>query len=184
MAADLRDEGHMGRAIEASLAALEAGGMPYGAALVSAQGEVLMVARNRQVTSGDCTAHAELVLIRETRARLGSNALHGTTVYASGEPCAMCSGALFWAGVRRVVYAASNDVMAELLGGELLPIRCAQVLADATPPVQVDGPVGASAALDVLRVAAERRRSARQASAGLPARATCALSCKLRAIAA
>lgn len=161
MAADLGDEAHMGCAIEASLAALEAGDMPYGAVLVSAQGELLMVARNRQVTSGDCTAHAEVVLIREASARLGPAALRGTTVYASGEPCAMCSGALFWAGVRRVVYAASNDVMAEMFGGDLLPIRCAQVLADASPPVRVDGPVGAAAALAVLQEAAVRRKSLR-----------------------
>ena len=148
----------MRRAIDASVAALDAGDMPYGAALVSAQGDMLMVAGNRQVTSGDCTAHAEVVLIREASARLGPAALRGATVYASGEPCAMCSGALFWAGVRRVVYAASTDVMAELFGGDLLPIRCAQVLAGATPPMKVDGPVGADAALLVLREAAERRR--------------------------
>lgn len=161
----MRDEDHMRCAIDASQAALDAGDMPYGAALVSAQGDVLMVAGNRQVTSGDCTAHAEVVLIREASARLGPAALRGATVYASGEPCAMCSGALFWAGVRRVVYAASSDVMAELFGGDLLPIRCAQVLADADPPVQVDGPVGAAAALAVLREAAERQRAARAGSA-------------------
>ncbi len=132
--------------------------MPYGAALVSAQGELLMVAGNRQVTSGDCTAHAEVVLIREASARLGPAALRGATVYASGEPCAMCSGALFWAGVRRVVYAASTDVMSELFGGDLLPIRCAQTVAGATPPLKVDGPVGADTALVVLREAVERRR--------------------------
>lgn len=148
----------MRRAIDASLASLDAGDMPYGAALVSAQGEMLHVAGNRQVTSGDCTAHAEVVLIREASARLGPAALRGATVYASGEPCAMCSGALFWAGVRRVVYAASTDVMSELFGGDLLPIRCAQALAGATPPLKVDGPVGADAALVVLREAAERRR--------------------------
>ena len=148
----------MRRAIDASVAAFDAGDMPYGAALVSAQGEMLMVAGHRQVTSGDCTSHAEVVLIREASARLGPAALRGATVYASGEPCAMCSGALFWAGVRRVVYAASSDVMSELFGGDLLPIRCAQVLAGATPPLKVDVPVGAAAALVVLREAAERRR--------------------------
>lgn len=148
----------MQRAIDASRAALDAGDMPYGATLVSEQGEVLHVAGNRQVSSGDCTAHAEVVLVREASARLGLAALRGSTVYASGEPCAMCSGALFWAGVRRVVYAASTDAMAELFGGDLLPIRCAQALAGAIPPVRVDGPVAAEAALVVLREAAGRQR--------------------------
>ena len=144
-------------AIAASRAALEAGNQPYGATLVSVKGEVLHVGGNCQVTSGDGTAHAEMVLVREASARLGPAALRARTVYASGEPCAMCSGALFWAGVQRVVYAASNPQMAELLGGELLPIRCAEVVAGASPPMQVDGPVLAEEALAVLRDAAARR---------------------------
>lgn len=148
------DQAFMQQAIDASRAALAAGDMPYGAVLVSAQGGLLHVARNRQVSSGDGTAHAEMVLVREASARLGPTALRGSTVYASGEPCAMCSGALFWAGVRRVVFAASNPRMAALLGGDLLPIRCAQALAGSAPPVQVDGPLLADAALAVLRDAA------------------------------
>ena len=155
------DAEYMGRAIQASRAALEAGDMPYGAALVSAGGELLQVSRNRQVSSGDCTAHAEVVVVREASARLGLAALQGSTVYASGEPCAMCSGAMFWAGVRRVVYAAPTDEMARLFGGDLLPIRCVQALAGTVPPVQVDGPLEAEAALRVLREAAARPAPAR-----------------------
>jgi len=147
------DAGYMRLAIQASRTAFEAGDMPYGAVLVSAAGELLQVSRNRQVSTSDCTAHAEVVLVREASARMGQAALQGSTVYASGEPCAMCSGAMFWAGVRRIVYAAATDVMAELSGGDVLPIRCAQVLAGAVPPVQVDGPVEAEAALAVLRAA-------------------------------
>ena len=150
------DSGYMGLAIKASREALEAGDMPYGAALVSATGDLLQVSRNRQVSSGDCTAHAEVVVVREASARLGLPALQGSTVYASGEPCAMCSGAMFWAGVRRVVFAAPTDAMAELFGGDTLPIRCAQVLAGAVPAVKVEGPVGAEEALVVLRAAAGR----------------------------
>ena len=144
-------------AIAASRAALDAGNNPYGATLVSAGGEVLHVAGNNEVSSGDCTGHAEVVLVREASARLGPAALRGSTVYASGEPCAMCSGGLFWAGVRRVVYAASNEVMAEMFGGDRLPIGCAEVLAGASPPVRVDGPVLAEPALAVLRDAVARR---------------------------
>ena len=157
----MSDAEYMGLAIQASRAALEAGDMPYGATLVSATGELLQVSRNRQVSSGDCTAHAEVVVVREASARLGLAALQGSTVYASGEPCAMCSGAMFWAGVRRVVYAAPTPVMAELFGGDVLPLRCAQALAGAVPPVRVEGPVQAEAALAVLREAAARQTAAR-----------------------
>ena len=147
----------MRRAIDASRAALDAGDRPYGAALTSAAGELLHVAGNREVSDYDCTAHAEMVLVREATRRWGAAALHGSTVYASGEPCAMCSGALFWAGVRRVVYAVPADVMGRLLGGDLLPVRCADVLRGATPTVQVDGPLLAEDAVAVLHDAEARR---------------------------
>ena len=83
--------------------------------------------------------------------RLRSAALGGSTVYASGEPCGMGAAGLFWAGVRRVVFAASNEVMNDLFGGDMLPIECADVLAGASRRVQVDGPMVAGEALAVLQ---------------------------------
>jgi tRNA(Arg) A34 adenosine deaminase TadA len=68
----------------------------------------------------------------------------------------MCSGALFWSGVRRVVYAAPAPVMAEVMGGDVLPLRCAQVFANASRAVEVDGPMLEDAAVEVLREAAAR----------------------------
>jgi tRNA(adenine34) deaminase len=150
------DHEPMRLAIEASRAAVAEGNMPFGATLVSPDGALLWTARNNQVTRGDCTGHAELVLVREATAALGAPALRGATVYASGEPCAMCSGAMFWAGIRRVVFAASQDDIAAALGGDTLPIRSAQVYAGATPAVQVDGPLLGSSAIEVLREAGRR----------------------------
>ena len=152
------DIGPMRLAIAASREALDAGNNPYGAVLVSAGGEVLHVATNRQNTERDITGHAEVVLVREAAARLGAAALWNATVFASGEPCAMCSGALYWAGIRRIVYAASNEVMNELFGGDQLPIHCAEVLAGASRKVQVDGPVLADAAVAVLQEAVVRSK--------------------------
>lgn len=147
------DHEPMRRAIAASREAVAEGNMPFGATLVSPVGALLWTAKNNQVTSGDCTGHAELVLVREATAALGAPALRGGTVYASGEPCAMCSGAMFWAGIRRVVFAASQQDIIDALGGDQLPIRSAQVYAGATPPVQVDGPLLGEAAVAVLRQA-------------------------------
>lgn len=137
-------------AIDASRAALALGDEPYGAALVAPDGQVLLVAQNNQNTSGDCTGHAEMVLVRRAQAELGAPALRGATVYASGEPCAMCAGALFWAGVGQVVFAAAQPDMAAAAGGALLPARCADVLGAATPPVAVSGGVLAAQALAVI----------------------------------
>lgn len=141
-------------AIEASHEALRHGDEPYGASLVASDGRVLLVARNRQHSTSDCTAHAEMVLVRRAQSELGADALREATVYASGEPCAMCAGALYWAGVAHVVYAVPQPEMAELLGGRLLPQRAAQLLGAATPPVRVTGEVLRDEALAVLREAA------------------------------
>ena len=84
-----QDEFFMQTAIDASVTALEAGDMPFGAVLVSADGQGLLVARNNQITAGDCTGHAEMVLVREATRMLGAEKMVGATVYASGEPCAM-----------------------------------------------------------------------------------------------
>jgi tRNA(Arg) A34 adenosine deaminase TadA len=150
------DHEPMRQAIEASREAVAEGNMPFGATLVSPEGSLLWTARNNQITRGDCTGHAELVLVREATAKLGADALRGATVYASGEPCAMCSGAMFWAGIRRVVFAASQQDIIDALGGEQLPIRSAQVYAGASPAVQVDGPLLGSSAIEVLREAGRR----------------------------
>lgn len=137
-------------AIDASRQALERGDEPYGAALVGPDGQVRLVAGNTQNTTYDCTAHAEMVLLRRAQAEQGPAALQGATVYASGEPCAMCAGALYWAGVEHVVYAAPQPQMAAALGGRLLPTRCADLLGAARPPLRVTGAVLADEAMAVI----------------------------------
>jgi tRNA(adenine34) deaminase len=124
---------------DAAREAARAGNMPFGAVLVK-DGKMLWLAKNNQVTAADCTGHAEVVLIREARRALGDAATVGATVYASGEPCAMCAGAMFWAGIRRVVYGATTPDIGMALGGPSLPPRCAEVLAACEPPVKVEGP--------------------------------------------
>ena len=64
----------------------------------------------------------------------------------------MCSGAMFWAGVRRIVFAATQRDIALALGGDRLPVGCAAVLAAALPAVEVDGPLLRDEAVAVLRL--------------------------------
>ena len=141
----------MKTAIDASALAVQAGDLPFGAVLVSPEGHGLLVARNNQNTARDCTGHAEMVLVREAARMLGPDQLRGAAVYASGEPCAMCSGALFWAGVRRIVYAASSQDIVDSLGAPMLPIDSRAVLAAARPALVVEGPLLREPALAVLR---------------------------------
>jgi tRNA(Arg) A34 adenosine deaminase TadA len=144
------DERFMRLAVEASQRALDEGNVPFGASLVK-DGALLHVSRNNQITGADLMGHAEVVLVREVVNEKGRAVLEGATVYASGEPCAMCSGTLFWAGVARVVFGASQADIIEALGGAELPIRSASVFAGANPAVAVDGPVLREEAMAVLR---------------------------------
>lgn len=144
-------------AIDASRSALDQGDEPYGAVLVASDGQVLLVAQNRQNSTRDCTAHAEMELLRNAEVELGADVLQDASVYASGEPCAMCAGALYWAGVTRVFYAASQPEMAALLGGRLLPARAEQLLGAARPPLPVTGGLLREQALAVLQQAASAR---------------------------
>ncbi|HET8624460.1 MAG TPA: nucleoside deaminase [Gemmatimonadales bacterium] len=87
---------------------------PFGAVIVR-DGSVLTRGRNLGRTSRDPTAHGEMVAIRRCVADHGGAALSGTTLYTSGEPCAMCMGAILWSRIGRLVYAASVEQLATKL---------------------------------------------------------------------
>src|SRR6266851_6763942 len=82
------------------------GDFPFGAVIVR-DGQVLARGRNLGRTNGDPTAHGEMIAIRRCLADHGSAALRGSTLYTSGEPCAMCMGAILWCHLGRLVFAAS-----------------------------------------------------------------------------
>ena len=82
------------------------GDFPFGAVIVR-DGSVIARGRNLGRTTDDPTAHGEMVAIRRCLADRGSAALRGSTLYTSGEPCAMCMGAILWCRLGRLVFAAS-----------------------------------------------------------------------------
>lgn len=121
--ATLRDGGFVQRAYELAEEAARAGDHPFGALLVR-DGEVLLEARNRVVSAADVTRHAELEAVSAAWSRLDAEALAACTLYASTEPCAMCAGAIHWAGIGRVVYGVPAQELAAITGGTaLLPLR-------------------------------------------------------------
>ena len=144
------DEPFMRLAIEASASALARGDGPFGASLVQ-HGKLIHVALNNQNTQADLMGHAEVVLVREVVAQHGRALLKGGTVYASGEPCAMCCGAMFWAGIARVVYAATQSDIIAALGGMTLPIASQKVFEGSDPQVIIEGPLLREAAVAVLQ---------------------------------
>lgn len=82
-------------------------GGPFGAVVVR-DGVVLAKAANAVVASNDPTAHAEVLAIRAACVMLGTFQLGGCDLYASCEPCPMCLGAILWARLRAVYYAATR----------------------------------------------------------------------------
>jgi tRNA(Arg) A34 adenosine deaminase TadA len=83
------------------------GEAPIGAALVR-EGTMIGSAGNRTRELADPTAHAEMLVIREAAAKIGSERLFGCDLYVTLEPCVMCAGAISLARLRRLYYAASD----------------------------------------------------------------------------
>ena len=97
----------MRRALLAARSAAGRGEVPVGA-VVARGTEVLAVAGNERETTGDPTAHAELLAIRRAAEASGGWRLSGCTLYATLEPCPMCAGAAHAARLSRLVYAAPD----------------------------------------------------------------------------
>lgn len=152
---DDRDAQFLRRAFAVARRSRERGNYPFGALLVSGDGEVLMEAENTVVSGEDCTGHAEVNLMREAGRRFDPAILSRSVVYASAEPCAMCSGALFWGGVGRLVYGLSkkraSEVERDKNAGPQLSLGCRTVLAAGERPVEVEGPALEDEAEMVLR---------------------------------
>jgi tRNA(Arg) A34 adenosine deaminase TadA len=139
------DEGHLLVAIELARRSREKGNHPFGSLLVDATGRVLIEAENTAVAGGDWLGHAEFNLVRDACAKFGPEFLGSCTLYTSTEPCAMCSGAIYWSGIGRVVYALGSDTLEAIVndqeGDATLALRCREVFARGGRTVEVGGPM-------------------------------------------
>lgn len=98
----------MARAIALAHEAAEAGEVPVGALVTTADGHVLGEGRNETRARADPTAHAEILALRRAARALGNERLPGTTLWVTLEPCAMCAAAIAEARVARLVYGAAD----------------------------------------------------------------------------
>ena len=114
------------------------GDFPFGAVIVR-DGVVIARGRNLGRTTGDPTAHGEMVAIRRAVADRDVQALRGATLYTSGEPCAMCMGAIFWCGISRLVFAASMAQLATKIDQIMVTSREIAAKAKFDPIVIVGG---------------------------------------------
>ena len=123
----MQDEVFMQKAIELSRLAVAHGNEPFGAVLVK-DGEIVFTNENQIYTRHDPTFHGEAGLIREFCAQTNVTDLRDYTMYSSCEPCFMCSGAMVWVKLGRLVYGASNIELEAILGNE--GCCCSQMVFD------------------------------------------------------
>ncbi|MFZ0760322.1 MAG: tRNA adenosine(34) deaminase TadA [Candidatus Sulfotelmatobacter sp.] len=103
----MKDELWMEEALRSAQRALEAGEVPVGAVVVC-DAKVVGRGWNRNISSSDPTAHAEIIALREAGATIGNHRLADCELFATIEPCAMCAGALVHARIKRLVYGADD----------------------------------------------------------------------------
>ena len=108
----------MSRALELAQVAASEGEVPVGAVIVDPQtGDIVGEGHNRPIAGSDPTAHAEIMALRAAAARLENYRLPGLDLYVTLEPCAMCAGAISFARIRKLVFAADDPKGGAVLHG-------------------------------------------------------------------
>ena len=131
---------------EVARRARDAGDHPFGSVLIGPEGEILREQGNGySAEGGDRTAHAERLLASWAAKTLDLDTLGRCTLYSSAEPCAMCAGALYWAGVGRLVYGQSETGLKSATGAHAenptLDLPCRIVFAAGQRATEVVGPL-------------------------------------------
>lgn len=104
----------MERAFEEALKGLNGGhGGPFGAVIVR-NGTIIARAHNEVISSHDPTAHAEILALRRASAQLKTFDLRDCRIYTTCEPCPMCLGAIYWAKIKTLYYACTQEDAARI----------------------------------------------------------------------
>ena len=135
---------HLSRAADVARAAAQAGHHPFGAVLVAADGETVLLEQGNV----DTVNHAESVLARNAAARFSAQELWNCTLVTTVEPCAMCAATQYWAHIGGLVYGMSETRLLEITGSHeenpTLDLPCRDVFARGQKPIEVVGPVPAA----------------------------------------
>jgi len=141
----LDHEKYLRHSFDVARRAISHGNHPFGAILVSPNGEVLIEVENGFMPDRDMTAHAERLLATRASKELPPEILAQCTLYTSAEPCAMCAGAIYWTGIGRVVFGLTEHRLKTMTGDHAenptLDLPCRTVFAAGQRPVEVVGPL-------------------------------------------
>lgn len=140
------DERLLRQAFAVARHAREGGDHPFGSLLADGDGNVLREQGNGYTSEGhDRTAHAERLLASWAAKNLSLEQLRECTLYTSAEPCAMCSGAIYWAGIGRVVYGQTERHLKAQTGAHeenpTLDLPCHIVFEAGQRPTEIVGPL-------------------------------------------
>ncbi len=139
------DEHFLRRSFDVARRAIAHGNHPFGAILVDHDRNVLIEAENGYMPAHDGTAHAERLLATQACTTLGPDTLRQATLYSSAEPCAMCAGAIYWAGIGRLVYGLSEHRLRIVTGNHpenpTLDLPCREVFKRGQRQTDVIGPL-------------------------------------------
>jgi tRNA(Arg) A34 adenosine deaminase TadA len=141
----LNHEKFLRRSFDVARRAHTNGNHPFGCILVDVAGNLLLEVENGYLPDRDMTGHAERLLATQASKQFDSKFLAGCTMYTSAEPCAMCAGAVYWAGIGRVVYGLSEHRLKSMTGDHAenptLDLPCRTVFAAGQRNVEVIGPL-------------------------------------------
>jgi tRNA(Arg) A34 adenosine deaminase TadA len=151
-----RHERLLRRTFDVARRARASGDHPFAAILVSPDGTVLKEQGNGFSSEGrDMTAHAERLLATWASKTYTPEFLAACTLYSSAEPCAMCSGAIYWSGIGTVVFGQTERSLAQQTGNHpenpTLDLPCREVFARGQRHVDVIGPMLTEEAADLQR---------------------------------
>jgi tRNA(Arg) A34 adenosine deaminase TadA len=140
------DEALLRQAFDVAKRSRAGGDHPFGSVLADGGGKLLMEQGNGYSSEGgDRTAHAERLLASRAARAYGLEFLARCTLYTSAEPCAMCAGAIYWAGIGRVVYGQTEKALKEQTGAHeenpTLDLPCDIVFAAGQRQTEVVGPL-------------------------------------------
>jgi tRNA(Arg) A34 adenosine deaminase TadA len=139
------DEHFLRRSFDVARRAITHGNHPFGAILVDENRNVLIETENGYMPAHDGTAHAERLLATQACTTLDPAVLGKATLYSSAEPCAMCAGAIYWAGIGRLVYGLSEHRLRTVTGNHpenpTLDLPCRKVFETGQRITEVVGPM-------------------------------------------
>ena len=136
------------RSIELARQEANQGQLPFSA-LLAREGQVLIEAGNTSKTAGDVTRHAVMNLISKAHQQLSLNELKQCILFTSSEPCAMCSGAIYWAGISRVVFGCSGKALQQIVG-QSIDVGCQDIFNHCHPIIESIGPLEEELASELI----------------------------------